>query len=189
MKKIFAYPLRVFEGLLDRILAAIGALVFVQFPMFYAQYLQRLGGHLDEAERIVTKYTEAAVANRLTLTEYINVHLQSENNVFVSTGRVISDAVLRWQRLNEAYHALRDAAPPARLLVFLRWMEPGIVRQTWTDFTPGVPTTVEAAVYAAIGVLIVWAVYRGIKALIMLLYRKITGAGKISIPGRPAIGA
>jgi len=39
------------EGLLDRLLCLVGAVVFAQAPEFFQQYLQRLGGRLDEARR------------------------------------------------------------------------------------------------------------------------------------------
>ncbi len=53
---------------LDRFLAALagaaGGLVFVQFPQFLAQYLQRLGGHIDEATLSAAKFKIPELAAR-----------------------------------------------------------------------------------------------------------------------------
>jgi hypothetical protein len=53
---------------LDRFLAALagaaGGLMFVQFPQFLAQYLQRLGGHIDEATLSAMKFKIPELAAR-----------------------------------------------------------------------------------------------------------------------------
>lgn len=186
MKKVFLYPLKILDGLLDRVLAVGGAIIMVQFPQFFAQYLQRLGGHLDEARRVVSEYTKAAASNNMTLQNFIDVHLTSGQKIFVSSGKLMQGFVERLAHLEDASKALREATPWNRWLVFLREMDPAIARQTWGQFTPGIPTTVEAFVYAMIGVIIVWSLYQGVKALILLPFRKIVSPKPpISKPGIP----
>lgn len=184
MKKTILYPLRMVEGLFDRLLALAGAIILVQFPQFYAQYLQRLGGHLDEARRIVSEYIKAAASNQLSIQEYINIHLNSTDKVFISTGKIIQDAVERLEHLESSFLALKDATPWTKLWVFIREADPEIVRKTWSIFTPGIPTTLEAFIYALIGILLAWGIYRGIKGLIILAFRKLT-APKRELPVKP----
>ncbi len=57
---ILLAPVRFVDSLLDRICAVLGALAFAQFPQYCAQYIQRLGGHVDEAARNMEKYREIA---------------------------------------------------------------------------------------------------------------------------------
>lgn len=46
--------LKKIDGFFSAIFGIFGGLLFAQFPQFVAQYLQRLGGHIDEA-RMVAK--------------------------------------------------------------------------------------------------------------------------------------
>jgi hypothetical protein len=186
MKRLYLYPLRFLEGLIERCLIVAGAVIFVQFPQYFAQYMQRLGGHLDEAQRQLDQYIKAAADNQVTLQEYIHIHLISGNKIFVSTGKVIQGFLDRFNYLDHAFKSLQGTTPWNRLWVFLRQMDPQIAGQTWQNFTPGIPTTVEALGYALVGILLVWGVYQGIKSLLKLIFRKRTPAkpvpGKAEIP-------
>jgi hypothetical protein len=184
MKSILKYPLQLIDGLMDRIMAVAGAIICAQFPQYYAQYIQRLGGHLDEAHRAVSQYAKVAVSYNMSLQEYINVHLTSNNKIFISTGKVIQGLVDRLNHLESAFTALQNSTPLDRWVVFIRVVDPKIARKTWANFTPGVPTTVEALFYALAGLLIGWGIYQGLKALIMLPFRK---PAPKALPGKPGV--
>lgn len=47
--KWFITALKQFDRLISTFFGLVGGLIFAQFPQFIAQYLQRLGGHIDEA--------------------------------------------------------------------------------------------------------------------------------------------
>lgn len=183
MTKFFTYPLRVLDAIIDRVVAAAGALLFAQFPQFYAQYLQRLAGHVDEARRSVELYREAAAGLNLTLEEYIELHLSSGNEVFVSSGKIIAGFVERLQQLENAFHALKNAIPWKKIIVFLQQMNKEIATATWGDFTPGVPTTSEGIAYAIIGLLVALGLYQGLKAIILGLYRLVFPGAVTTRPG------
>lgn len=57
-----------FKDKLDRVFSALfataGAVLLAQFPQFLAQYLQRLGGHIDEAMLASSKYKLPEIAER-----------------------------------------------------------------------------------------------------------------------------
>ncbi len=55
--------------------ALAGAAVFAQFPAFYGDYLQRLGGRLDQARVQVERLERAARAEKLDLAGYVEVFL------------------------------------------------------------------------------------------------------------------
>jgi hypothetical protein len=155
----------------DRIFAVIGAVVLSQFPQFYGQYMQRLGGHLDEAKLMLQQYLDAAAALGLSLDEYIREHLESGSEVFTSTGRIIADLVERVQVLEQAYQALQGANMFSRWFVFLREVDWSIAAGTWDNFVPGVPTTLEGLVYALTGLLIGWGLYSLLKSLVALPFK------------------
>ncbi|MDZ4133573.1 MAG: DUF2937 family protein [Dethiobacteria bacterium] len=165
MFKAIRHPLRLIDGILDRVFSIIGAVAFSQFPQFFGQYMQRLGGHLAEAKRALAQYIAAAEALNLTLEEYIREHLESGSEVFTSSGEVIQGLLERVQTLELSYQALQDATIYNRWLVFLREVDWSIATGTWENFVPGVPTTVEGLTYALAGLLLGWGVYTLFKTL------------------------
>ncbi len=168
MKKYIWYPLRTIDGLLDRIMAILGAFLLAQFPHFFNQYLQRLGGHMEEARRTVRHYTQAAENLNLTLEQYVDIHLTAGEEVYVSSGKLISGLITRLEQLEHSFFALKNATPFNRWLVFLQEVDWSIAAHTWQHFSPGVPTTTEGIIYAFLGLLVGWGIYSGIKNLFYL---------------------
>ncbi|NLY89597.1 MAG: DUF2937 family protein [Firmicutes bacterium] len=187
MKKILLFPFRIMDGLADRIISIAGAVGLAQFPQFFAQYLQRLGGHLEEARLVITRYRAAAESLDLTLEEYLAQHLASGNEIFVSSGQVLTGVFQRLTELEEAFRALQQAGPFTRWWFFLLKADPLIIRETWRHFHPGLPTTVEGLIYGLAGLFLAWGLYQGVRALILYGGRKIGALLKPGVkPGRPA---
>ena len=158
------------EGLLDRALCVLGAVIFSQAPEFMQQYLQRLGGHLDEARRQLRQFRHAAEQSGLTLDRFITQTSANSDTAVAKLGGVMSDAVTRVDRLQSAQSALLDASLWTRPFVFLRHIASSIAHATWTIFKPAVPTTVEGLVYALCGMLEFIGIYHlGVKAPIVRL--------------------
>ncbi|MFO7951187.1 MAG: DUF2937 family protein [Bacillota bacterium] len=168
MSKIHAGPLKFIDGIADRIFAALGAVALSQFPQFYGQYMQRLGGHLAEARRMLEQYIQAAESHNLTLEEYIREHLESGSDVFKSSGEVMQRLVERHETLEQAYMAMLDANIYNRWFVFLKEVDWSIAAGTWENFVPGLPTTLEGLVYALSGLLIGWGTYSFLKYVVTI---------------------
>jgi len=152
------------EGLLDRALCVIGAVIFSQAPEFMQQYLQRLGGHLDEARRHLLQFQDAAAQSGLSLDRLIGQTSANADPAVAKLGGVMTDTVARVDTLAVAQAAIRDASLWTRPFVFLRHLDPAIARGTWDVFKPAVPTTTEGLLYAAIGMLVLLGIYHlGIK--------------------------
>ena len=149
------------EGLLDRLLCVVGAVLFSQVPEFIQQYLQRLGGHLDEARRQLEQFRAVAAQSDLTLDQLIARNLGSGEPTVVRLGRVIQETMTRVDTLAAADAAIRHASIVSRPFLFLRHLDLSIVHATWTIFKPAVPTTVEGLCYSACGVLLALAIYHG----------------------------
>jgi hypothetical protein len=173
MKKIFLFPFRIMDGLVDRIISLAGTVGLAQFPQFFAQYLQRLGGHLEEARLVIARYRAAAETLDLTLEEYLAEHLASGNEIFVSSGQVLTGVLQRFTELEEAFLALQQAGPFTRWWFFLLKADPFITRETWRYFRPGLPTTTEGLIYGLAGLFLAWGLYQGLRALILYSGRKI----------------
>ena len=152
------------EGLLDRALCVIGAVVFSQIPEFMQQYLQRLGGHLDEARRQLLRFQQAAAQSGLSLDGLIGHTTANADPAVAKLSEVMTEAVTRVDTLATAQAAMQGASLWSRPFVFLRHADPAIARGTWAIFKPAVPTTLEGLVYALFGMLVLIAIYHlGIK--------------------------
>jgi hypothetical protein len=149
------------EKFLDRVLCVVGALIFSQLPEFFQQYLQRLGGHLDEARRQLDQFKQTAAQSGLTLDRLIaDTKAQSEPAV-AHLGQVMAETSTRVDTLQASETAIRTASLWSRPFVFLRHLDPPIAHATWAAFRPAVPTTFEGLIYAAAGMLVFLAIYYG----------------------------
>lgn len=164
--------LSVFDSLTDRILCVVGAVLLSQGPEFMQQYLQRLGGHLDEARRHLGAFQKTADQAGLSLDRFINQTAANADPAVAKLGGVMTDAIERVNSLQTAHDALLHAALWERPFVFLRHLDPGIARATGSVYQPAVPTTAEGLVYALTGMLLILALYHlGVKRLLGLFVR------------------
>ena len=162
---MLAAPVRVAlnkaETVLDRILCVLGAVTCSQIPEFFQQYLQRLGGHVDEARLQVDHFRDAESRSGATLDELVRIAAQNPNASVAQLGRVIDAAVARLGVLVQSEAALRDASAWTRPFVFLRHVDLEIARSTWSVFRPAVPTTLEGGAYALAGMVAALGLYHG----------------------------
>jgi hypothetical protein len=152
------------DGLLDRALCVLGTVIFSQIPEFMQQYLQRLGGHLDEARRQVEQFHRTATQSGLTLAKLIEQTTTNTDPAVAKLGGVMTEAMTRVDTLEAAQAALQHSSLWSRPFVFLQQLDPTIAHATWTIFKPAVPTTVEGLVYSLCGMLVLLTAYHlGIK--------------------------
>lgn len=147
------------DGVIDRVLCVLGTIAFAQMPEFMQQYLQRLGGHLDEARRQLSQFHNAAEQSGLTLDRLI---IQTETNADAAVaklGGVMTGAIERVEELESAQYAITSATVFERPFVFLQNVDADIARATWQIFKPAIPTTVEGLVYALVGMFFLLTIY------------------------------
>jgi hypothetical protein len=162
----WTWPLRPFlsagEKLLDRALCVAGALLFSQVPEFFQQYLQRLGGHLDEARRQLEQYRQAAAQSGLTLDRLVADTQGRGDPALARLGAVVAGAARRVDALAASESALRGANLWSRPFIFLRHFDPAIARATLAVFRPAVPATFEGLAYALVGMAAMLTLYHGL---------------------------
>lgn len=152
------------ESLLDRLLCVAGAVGFSQAPEFMQQYMQRLGGNLDEARRQLMQFEQAATQSGLTLERFIAQTSTNSDTAVAKLGGVMTRAVSRVDSLESAQTALQNASLWTRPFVFIRHLDSSIAQGTWSIFKPAVPTTAEGLLYALLGMLVLLTVYHwGVK--------------------------
>ena len=171
------------EGLLDRALCIVGAVLFAQTPEFIQQYLQRLGGRLDEARRQLAQLNDVAVKSGLTLDQLVADTASSSDPAVVRLGGLVHATASRVDSLATADEAIRHASLFTRPFVFFRHFDPSIARATASIFRPAVPTTLEGLLYAILGMVILLCVYHfGVKYPVRRAWRA-RAARRAQAPG------
>ena len=157
--------------LLNLLFAIAGAVLLSQLPAFSDQYLQRLGGRLDQARFDVYRIAQAAEAENMSLTAYIHTFTASDQSPHRRQGRIMQEQITQLARLERAFGALRAAGDITRPIVFLRYAETEMVASTLSDFSPGLPLSAAGFGYAMIGALGGLAVRLGLGRVFALIHR------------------
>lgn len=163
--------LKLLAKLIDRIFVVIGALVFVQAPLFIQQYQHQLIGHVDEIRLQVNSMRAAASQSGKTLEQYIDKFQSSHDADFYLQGRIMSAMVERMQYLSDSLGALNQSTVWSRPFVFLRHYDSAIVKSTWQSYDLGIPLTIEGLGYALAGIsvgLFAFACLRSLSQILVL---------------------
>lgn len=140
--------------------ALLGAGTLSQFPEYYQQYLQRLGGRLDQALVQEARYYQAAADAGLTMDEYIARFTTTSDEVIQNEGWIIQAALDDAQNLREALIALTNAGTLERPFTFFQHLDQATLSAAFDSFAPALPLSTEGLAYAAVGMvagLISWA--------------------------------
>jgi hypothetical protein len=148
------------------VFAALGFVLASQFQEFLQQYLQRLGGHLDEARTNYVALVAGGVARSLDP---------------AMRETVVAGARARVDTLDSAINAIRDAGPVLRPLALLRHIDLEIAQATYAAYQPAVPTDPLSLAYAAAGLvlgLVVWELVKLPPSIVMRRRRRTVRAGR-----------
>jgi hypothetical protein len=136
----------------------IGATGLSQFPEFSQQYMQRLGGAVDELGRQVTRYEADAAAAGLPLEAYL-AELGAEGEKARTQATNMSADIARHARLSTALTALEGAGPFMRArLAFDLTPDNEVAARAYQSFKPALPASFEGAVFAGTGFVTGWVV-------------------------------
>ena len=157
------------RGLLDRILLVCAVVAGGLVPGFIAQYRQRLGGRLDQAQldlapwqRLAEQYYQGDI-ERL-----IHYHLESSDPKFHAEGAIIRGLLTTVQQLQSAVDALHGSL--FRQAAYLaRHTDPGLARATLHDWVPTFALSTEGIVFALVFAVVVWLLFQALWQLLALL--------------------
>ncbi len=149
-----------------------GAAGLSQFPEFSQQYVQRLGGAVDELTRVANDFDASAAAEGLTREDAL---AQMVGTGFVERRRAdMENTFDRLDRLSADLFALRDASAVQRLTQAARLRDTELAQATWQDFKPAVPLTLDGAICALVGFFAAGGVIGAILRLPRLFRRRRT---------------
>ncbi len=137
------------ETLLRRLALAVGlacGLLGTQAPEFGQQYRQRLAGAVDELSRVVGTFDAEAHDEGVSPDKAIERLETNGDTLARERGHDMADDKARLDRLKDALAAFAEGAPVKRLFAFFESYDSSVARRAWSDFTPAVPTTLEALV-------------------------------------------
>lgn len=160
-------------GWLLRKLDTIGGAVFAgvagaavsQLQAFIQQYVQRLGGHLDEAQRNVDTL--------LNSDRYQAMAADARD-------LIVADARARVDEIRSALDAIDGAGLFAKPFAFLAHLDAGVAARTLESFAPALPVDAASLIYAGMGLiagLVLWAL---VKAPFALVFRRRRKGGEAS---------
>jgi hypothetical protein len=138
----------------------LGGIVGSQAPEFAQQYRQRLGGAIDELNRVVSRFEADARASGQSR-EAALAQLRGAPDRLVSLqGDAMRANIERRDRLERQRSAFVEAGPFQRLAVMMREADTDIARAAYGDFEPAVPVTNEGLVMGLIGFALGWILTR-----------------------------
>ena len=131
--------------------ALFGGVSASQLPEFSQQYRQRLGGALDELNRMLADFDQDAQASNMTRAQAIN-RMRADSDEFVrQRGRRITETDVRAAKLTSQQKNFETAGAFTRIFVMAKDYDSGIATRTWRDFRPAVPVTIDGFTAAALG--------------------------------------
>lgn len=139
---------------MDRSISAVCALLCLQIPSFFVQYMQRLSGHIQELQRQLGTLKHLAQASGRNLTQYIEKFVHQSDHDFSEQGQWMQGLLERHGGLTQSFQALQNADAWQRPFVFLSEMDSNIAFGTVHEFQPAIAMSVEGLLYAFMGVLI-----------------------------------
>jgi hypothetical protein len=137
-----------------------GALAASQAPEFAQQYRQRLGGAIDELNRVIGRFDADAQSLGQSRNGALDQLTNNPDRLTSLQGEAMRANIQRRDRLQRQREAFMEAGPLQRLFVMVRQADTDIARAAYRDFEPAVPATTEGFVSAAIGFIVGWCVAR-----------------------------
>lgn len=151
------------DSLIGTVLSAVVGLAALQIPAFIRQYIQRLGGHTDEARR----QAEAIAGSDL----YRTMEPAARQ-------ALLAESEARLAALETARDAIAAAGPFTRTPAFFHHLDADIARAALADFAPALPLEAAALVHGLIGLLIGWILYDLVKWPLRLAGRAVGPSGR-----------
>ena len=110
-------------------IALLAGLIGSQGPEFAQQYRQRLGGALEELNRIVSEFDAEVRRHNLTPAEALKQLEDNSDPLARERGEDMGEAIARADHLNEQIQAMNSAGPLMRLYVVATSFDPEIAQQ------------------------------------------------------------
>lgn len=168
--------------MLGRVLTLVagltGAAGASQFPEYSQQYMQRLGGAVDELSRVVADFDADAASLDLSR-EAALVDLAKGGEMGAARAQSMVAVIDRHARLQADLQQMQGLGPFSRARYAARFTDTELAGRVWESYKPAVPVTFEGAIFAGVGFLGGLALFSALLALLRLpfsLFRRTSDA-------------
>lgn len=159
-----------------RIIAGIGGLglaaTLSQFPEYAQQYVQRLGGAVDELRVITEDFDRAAEAGGMNRESALDRYEVSEDSFLSDRGQSMVRTFNRYEGLSQTLERIESAGPVERLQSLPDYLDTDIGRRTLETYKPAVPMTAEGFLYAGAGFVLGYLVLSALVRFCLLPFRR-----------------
>lgn len=115
-----------------------------QFPEYSQQYVQRLGGAVEELTTVVADFDASAKDAGLDRTQALN--RLTGDQFLENRNQDMTRTIDRQERLSESYAMLKEANAFQRLGAIRRFGDAKVTAGAWADFQPAIPLNIESLV-------------------------------------------
>ncbi|GGA13919.1 DUF2937 family protein [Neptunicoccus cionae] len=143
-----------------------------QFPEYTQQYVQRLGGAVDELRLVAADFDKSA--QNVGLTRYEALESMTGNAFQKARQNDMRRTFARLDGLQADLAVLNGAGPFERLSHVSRFSDQGIAARAWQDFRPAVPLTIDGFLFAMGGFFAGFGLLRGLGLLMRRRKRPLT---------------
>lgn len=147
-----------------------GAVGLSQFPEYAQQYMQRLGGQVEELSRDIKQLDAMALDLRMGRED--RLEQMAAVPTFAADAAHWRAKIARHARLSADLARLQDATPMQRLTMPYRVTDPQTAQAVWADFTPAVPFSAAGAASAGAGFLGGWTMLAALFAVLTAPFRR-----------------
>lgn len=153
-------------------LGILGGVMASQGPEYSQQYRQRLGGAIDELQRVIAQFDADAQANGETQDTAIARLRSNPDDLANRQGTAMQGNVERLERLRSHREAMMQAGPFARVALMLRDGDRDIMEAAYRDFEPAMPVTEEGLLSAAAGFAALWGGFLLLTGFLRSLFKR-----------------
>lgn len=148
------------RNLSDRILFAVGLLLFMQAPQFVDQYTQRLGGYLQGQQEHLARYQNIADQQLAgDLASLIGDFNASEKSSVREVGNNVSQLIQQIDASTLDLQILEQGRFVSKVVHLALNMNLDIAGETLRIFTPGIPISLEGIICGLSGGILLSALF------------------------------
>ena len=138
------------------VMGLVFGFVLSQTPEFAQQYRQRLGGAIDELQRIIQQFDEDSRRSGYDRTAALRLMENNREQLVRDQASRMEELITRYGRLRAQEEAFRNGGPFARLSAFVVDFDRPLVQRTLQAYEPAVPVTTEGVLLAGGGFLLAY---------------------------------
>jgi hypothetical protein len=151
-------------------ISLIAAALFGQAPEFAQQYAQRLGGAIDELDRIVSHFDEDSRRSGYDRPGALALMGRNQEQLIRDQATRMSETIDRLARLRAQQSAMNQPGSFTRVAAFASGYDQDIASRTWRNFQFALPISVDSVLFMSAGFI----------ASLLLLWLAAVGLGRLA---------